>query len=228
MALRGSSRGGLAHPVHTFSPMWRFAATSVVMWAGCYTPSYANCAVACESAADCAPGHSCTSAGLCAAAGAVCEATSLPDAAPPDAALPPPSPVGAYVMIFTNRENGCAFPSWVVGATSNVDVQISLNGAVVVGAPQGLAAGFLDLWLGAHVFAGTQTGDHLVLVLAGNKSMSHGNCDYTIDASLDVALTGDLLQGDLVYRARTNNAPACGELTGCSTRQSLNGTRAPR
>ncbi|MEO7731004.1 MAG: hypothetical protein ABIY55_08545, partial [Kofleriaceae bacterium] len=121
-------------------------------------------------------------------------------------------------MIFTNRENGCAFPGWVVGATSNVDVQISLNGAVVVGEPQGLAAGFLDLWLGTHVFAGTQTGDHLALVLPGNKSMSHGNCDYTFDASLDVTLTGDLLQGDLAYRARTNGGAACADLAGCSTR----------
>ena len=131
-------------------------------------------------------------------------------------------------MIFTNRENGCAFPGWDVGATSNVDVQISRNGAVVVGEPLGLAAGFLDLWLGTHVFAGAQTGDHLALILAGNKAMRRGNCDYTFDASFDVTLTGDLLQGDLVYRARTNGAPACAELTGCSTRQSLNGTRAPR
>ncbi len=131
-------------------------------------------------------------------------------------------------MSFTNRENGCAFPSWVVGETSNVDVQVSLNGAVVVGEPQGPAAEFLDLWLGGHVFAGTQTDDRLALVLVGNKSMRHGNCDYTFDAAFDVTLTGDLLQGDLVYLARTNGGAACGDLTGCSSRQSLNGTRATK
>ena len=101
-------------------------------------------------------------------------------------------------MIFTNRENGCALTGWTVGATSNVDVKISVNGDVVVGEPQGLAAGFLDLWIGAHVFAGDQTGDKLALILAGNKPMTHGNCSYTFDASFDVTVERDATRTERV------------------------------
>ena len=215
----------LAYPVQIAEPMWRIAAASVAVLAGCYGPDYASCQVACASADDCAPGHTCTGAGLCAAPDQAtsCEAATVRDAAP-DAV----SPIGDYVMLFTNRDNGCAFPGWTEGATSNVDVQLRRNAEVVIGEPQGLAAGFLDLWLGTHVFAGAQTDDKLALVLAGDKKMKQGNCEYTFDASFDVTLHGDAMEGELIYRARTNDAPACNTLTGCRTRQSLSGARAPK
>lgn len=192
----------------------------LVVTMGCYSPSFERCAVHCDTTADCAPGHVCTSAGLCASPDDSCEGSPGPDAA-----VDAPEVAGAYALLFTNRENGCDFPGWTVGAASTMTVTVTRNGAVVLAEPQGLAAGFLDLWLGAHVFAGEQTGNDVMLVLAGNKQASHGNCTYTYDAAFTAALTGENLAGDIYYRARTNGGSACGALTGCATHQAIQGTR---
>jgi len=131
-------------------------------------------------------------------------------------------------MQIVNRENGCALGNWTVGAITNVEVIIVENGAVVVAEPQGLISTFLDLWLGAHVFAGNISGARLALLLAGNKQSRQGKCDYTFDASFDATLEGDFLRGEISYTARTNGHGDCAPLVGCRSRQELTAARAPQ
>jgi hypothetical protein len=189
---------------------------------GCFDPRYEDCHAACTSDEDCAPGHACSAAGLCAAPGdpLLCGAPATPDAAI--------SPAGEYSLALTNQENGCAFPDWTIGATLNVDLKIDEDQLFLVAEPKGSLAMILMSWLGSHTFRGPNQGARLELVLMGNKFSSQQSCMYTFDVTLDATLTGDLLEGSQLYRARTNGATACGLLNGCTSRQSLRGTRKPK
>jgi hypothetical protein len=199
--------------------MWRVA-TLLLGITACYEPSYRDCEVTCVADTDCAPGHTC-SGGLCGGGGAC--------AVEIDAGIDAlPSAVGSYAMQLVNRDNGCAFPNWTMGATTTVDVLITQNQAVVVAEPQGVVATFLDAWLGSHVWAGAQSGNQLSLVLAGAKKNKQGKCDYTFDAAFEARLDGDTLHGELQYVARTNNHADCAMLTGCTSRSELSAVRAPQ
>jgi hypothetical protein len=198
----------------------RRAALLLAAASGCFTPRYEDCHVACTSDEDCAPGHACSAAGLCAAPGdpLVCGAPAAPDAAV--------SPVGMYSVALTNQENGCGFPDWAPGATSNVEVKIREDKLMLAADPQGSLASLLMSWLGSHTFRGPYQGARLELVLAGSKLASQQSCTYTFDVTLDATLDGDLLDGSMLYRARTNGVSACGALNGCASRQALHATRS--
>lgn len=221
----------MARALHLTRPMWSVATGSAVFVAavtGCYVPSFTNCTGACAADSDCAPGHSC-SAGVCVDPNHAdeCSTPEIATDAPVEPDAPPVavSPAGVYAMTFTNQENGCAFGNWMIGATSTAEVTVSVHDDVVVGEPAGTTALFLDAWLGSHTFAGSIAGTKVTLVLAGNKQAIKGQCKYTFDASFEATLEGDSLTGNLLYRARTNNHPSCGTLTGCTTRQSVTGSR---
>ena len=140
----------------------------------------------------------------------------------------PVDAAGTYSIALTNRENGCNLGTWTVGDTAqNVGAVITQDGEQVSADVQGAARVGLDLWLGAHVFTGVIEGDELELSIAGTRAGSMNACAYTYDAVLDATISGDVLRGEVRYQARTNGSPDCGALTGCASRQELNGTRPP-
>src|SRR5262249_36518022 len=107
------------------------------------------------------------------------------------------------------------------GSMSSAGVKITDDKQRVTAEVQGSLGSTLMSWLGAHTFTGPAQSARVALVLMGIKFSSQQECTFTFDATLE----GDLLAGSLLYRARTNNAPVCGPLTGCTSRQDLRGTR---
>jgi len=135
---------------------------------------------------------------------------------------------GSYSLNLTNRENGCGFDNWTEGQmSSNIAVTVTQDGAEVQASAEGLVGLFLDLVLGAHVFAGDADGNDVVLELFGTRSVVQGNCSYTLNAVLDGELDGDILVGEIRYQSQTNGSPDCGSIEGCVSRQDFNGARPP-
>jgi hypothetical protein len=141
----------------------------------------------------------------------------------------PADVAGEYSVNVTNRDNGCMFEDWTEGDTATgIPVSITQDGSSVTAEVGGLTRALLLFWLGGATFTGTVRGDQLDLQLQGTRSMSSGNCAYTMDAVIDAEVRGDTLSGEIRYEARTNNQPDCGTLTGCATVQGLSGARPPR
>lgn len=141
----------------------------------------------------------------------------------------PVDAAGTYTVSLTNRENGCNNPNWTEGeTTTGIGVVITQNDTAVTADVQpGAARIALDLVLGSHTFVGTVDGNDLDLLITGETSFSMGTCDYTIDADIDATLSGDVLSGNIYYRAQTDGANDCGALTGCASRQEMLGNRPP-
>jgi hypothetical protein len=141
----------------------------------------------------------------------------------------PADVAGTYTIALTNRENGCNLGNWTVGnTTSGVMVDISQNGDAMSADVQGLGGAALDFVLGGHVFTGDVDGTHLDATIVGTKGNTMNACAYTYDAGFAADLTGNTLNGTVIYRARTNAAADCGTLTGCSSRQDFSGARPPQ
>jgi len=166
------------------------------------------------------------SGGAATGADAAPEATA--DAAPEPDAAPPVDASGAYTVALTNRENECGFPNWVEGTqTSGVPLTVAQTGSAATAEVGGPAGTFLVLILGSSAFEGTVEGADLDLTLFGTSPFMAGSCTYTINAVVDAALDGDVLEGRIEYRASTNGSPDCGALEDCSSVQEFNGTRPP-
>jgi hypothetical protein len=141
----------------------------------------------------------------------------------------PVDAAGTYTVSLTNRENGCNNPNWTIDeSAAGIGVVMTQNGTSVNADVQaGGARVALDLVLGSHVFIGTVDGADLDLLIEGTPSFSMGTCDYTIDAQIEAHLEGDVLSGNIYYRAKTDGSTDCGTLTGCASRQELLGNRPP-
>lgn len=141
----------------------------------------------------------------------------------------PANVAGEYSLALTSRENGCNLENWVEGTTaSNIPLTITQDGSnatAIVSGP--VWAAFLDLWLGSHTFQGKVSESRVRLTLWGVTSFHEGNCTYTLNCTLDAGLNGDLLTGNILYQAATNDNPDCGSLEGCTSRQEFNATRPP-
>jgi hypothetical protein len=136
---------------------------------------------------------------------------------------------GSYTIALTNRENACGFSGWQVGQmTNNVTLNITQNGGTVSGEVTGLAAGYLDLVIGGHIFTGTVGGNSIEMKLTGTRTAAQGNCDYTVDLVVKGTLTGDSLQGELRYTPKTDGASDCGALNTCTNIQAFSGSRPPK
>ena len=141
----------------------------------------------------------------------------------------PANVAGSYAVNLTNKDNGCQFANWTVGAmTSNVPITITQAGGEVTANVTGVAGTYLTVVLGSASFTGTIDGSSLSLKLFGTRSATKENCAYTINASLDAASSGDLIEGKINYESATNGSPDCGALQGCVTSQAFNGTRPPQ
>jgi phage-related protein len=141
----------------------------------------------------------------------------------------PANVAGTYSVAVTNRDNGCNLMNWTVGnSAANIGVTITQNGTQAIATVNGLVGGYLDVVLGSHELSGTVDGDHLSLTLFGTRTSSSGNCTWTYNANLEADLNGDILQGTIDYRPKTNGNPDCTQmLATCSSRQDFNGTRPP-
>lgn len=136
---------------------------------------------------------------------------------------------GKYTLSFTKKTNGCAFANWTAGETTQgVVLSVVQNGNAVTGTVEGLAAGALDLVLGTHVFSGTILGSTADLQANGARAASQATCAYTVDAHVTMTLTGNTVNGTLLYTPKTNASADCGVLNSCSSTQDLAGSRPPK
>jgi hypothetical protein len=136
---------------------------------------------------------------------------------------------GDYSISITNRENGCNFDNWTEGDTATgISLSITQDGSDVTGTVGGLTGQFLNLWLGSATYTGTVSGDDVEMTLYGERSFNEGNCSFTFNSTIVADSNGDVLTGDVLYRAATNGNPDCAALEGCVTRQQFNGTRPPQ
>ena len=136
---------------------------------------------------------------------------------------------GQYTIAVTNRDNGCTFSNYTVGAmSSGINVTIQQQASQANADVMGATAVLLDFALGSHTFSGAVDGSSLDLTIVGTRPTTTGNCTYTYNATIAASLNGDVLTGRIEYRAASNHNSDCGAIDGCLTYQDFNGTRPPR
>lgn len=136
---------------------------------------------------------------------------------------------GTWTLSGTNRTNDCMIPNWTVGETfSNVTLVVTQSGEAANADVTGGGGFYLDVLLGGDdIFTGTVDGDELDLARQGTRSMTQGNCTYTYNAQLLMAVDGDVMTGRINYRSAHNNNSDCAAIT-CLSYQDLTGTRPPQ
>lgn len=140
----------------------------------------------------------------------------------------PTDAAGDWTLAITNGDNGCDFDQWQVGQTaSSIPFTITQSGADVTGNVGGLAGTTLDVVLGSHTFTGDVAGHNALMTLYGERSATSGNCTWTVNATIDADVDGDVMVGTIDYTIATNGNPDCASREGCHTVQQFNGTRPP-
>ncbi len=135
---------------------------------------------------------------------------------------------GTYSVGITNRDNGCQFANWTVGATSSgISVVVTQNGGAAVAEVQGGAAFVLNVALGGSTFSGDVDGNHVDMTIEGTRPNTTGNCTYTYDARMTANLVGDALMGTIAYTAAHNGHTDCAAIE-CVSNQDFSGSRPPR
>jgi hypothetical protein len=135
---------------------------------------------------------------------------------------------GNFSVNLTNKDNGCNFANWTVGQmTTGVPVTITQSGSDVTATITGAAGAFVTLVFGSAVFTGKVDGATLDLTLYGTRSVTMGNCTYTVNGELKGSIVGDVLDGTIDYKSATNGSPDCGAIQDCQSEQAFNGTRPP-
>ena len=134
---------------------------------------------------------------------------------------------GTYTLGITNRENGCNFMGYQVGAQSMVSVNITQDGSDVSATVTGGGGFLLALVVGSNVYTGDVDGNDVDLEIIGDIGFTMGNCAYTYNSEIHATANDDSLEGRIEYRAVTNNNSDCASLTGCLTFQEFAGSRPP-
>jgi len=135
---------------------------------------------------------------------------------------------GTYSVALTNSSNSCALPNFELGTTSQgVPVEVTQDGATASARIDGIAGGFLRLWLGTAQYDGSVEESAVDLTARGSTPLRQGRCTYTVDSRLQATLTGDSLSGTLTYTPHTNGDPDCAQLLDCSAAQRFAGSRPP-
>jgi hypothetical protein len=141
----------------------------------------------------------------------------------------PADVAGAYSISITNKENGCGFANWTVGATSvGIPATVTQQGENASAEIGGGAGVVLDLLLGSRSYVGSVDGDDVSLRIQGTRGQTKGNCAYTWNSNLSATLNGDVLTGSIEYTTATNGNSDCATIAGCVSSQAFNGTRPPR
>lgn len=140
----------------------------------------------------------------------------------------PAQVAGTYTVGVTNRDNGCNFANWTVGAmSSGVTVAITQSGSTATANVTGAIGTYFDFAFGTSMFTGPIDGDQLDLKLMGTRAQTSGNCTFTYDGEITATSSGDILTGRIDYTPATNGHTDCAAVTGCVTYQDFNGTRPP-
>lgn len=140
----------------------------------------------------------------------------------------PADVAGNYSLAVTNGDNGCDVSGWTVGdSNANVPAVITQDGGDAQVEVRGLSGTFLTAVVGNNRFFGDVSGDRISGDLIGDNSSRDGECSYTWTIELDATVSGDVIEGDLLWRPVTNGHPDCGMLETCRNRQAFNGTRPP-
>jgi len=136
---------------------------------------------------------------------------------------------GDYTVGVTNRDNGCNFPNWTVGAmTAGVDVKIAQSGSSVTADVTGGTGAVLDFAFGSSAFTGTIDGNQMSLTLEGTRVQQTGTCTYTYNGQIIATANGDTMTGRINYTPATNGNSDCAAVSGCLTYQEFNGSRPPQ
>lgn len=140
----------------------------------------------------------------------------------------PADVAGGYTVNVTNGANDCEVMNWTVGdSASAIPMTITQDEGTVQAVVMGAAAIYLNLVAGSATFNGDVAGDRIAASLIGDNPQRQGECTFTYTVDMDATVSGDVIEGDLTYRAVTNGHPDCGILETCQNRQSFNGTRPP-
>jgi hypothetical protein len=140
----------------------------------------------------------------------------------------PAQVAGTYTVGVTNRDNGCNFGNWTVGAmSSGVTVAITQSGSTATANVTGAIGTYFDFAFGTSMFTGPVDDDQLDLKLMGTRAQTSGNCTFTYDGEITATANGDVLTGRIDYTPATNGHTDCAAVMGCVTYQDFNGTRPP-
>lgn len=134
---------------------------------------------------------------------------------------------GSYTMAITNRDNGCNFAGYTVGAQNMVGVNITQDGSNLTATVTGGGGFLLALVVGSNIYTGGVDGDDVDLQIIGDIAMNTGNCAYTYNSEIHATANGDSMNGRIEYRSVTNNNSDCAAITGCLTFQEFAGSRPP-
>lgn len=138
---------------------------------------------------------------------------------------------GDYTVGVTDRDNGCNFENWTVGAmNSGIPISISQNGTKVTATVNGLTGAYLNVIFGTMAYDGTVDGSALDLELQGSHALTKGNCAYTFNSQIIATANGDLITGKINYLPATNGNSDCTTMMieGCLSYQDFTGSRPPQ
>lgn len=134
---------------------------------------------------------------------------------------------GSYTMAITNRDNGCNFSGYTVGAQNTVTVDITQSDSNLSATVTGGGGFLLALVVGSNVYTGTVDGDAVDVKIIGDRAFNMGNCAYTYNSEIKATADGNSMSGRIEYRSVTNNNSDCGSITDCLTFQEFAGSRPP-
>ncbi|HEY0252984.1 MAG TPA: hypothetical protein VGC41_15720 [Kofleriaceae bacterium] len=136
---------------------------------------------------------------------------------------------GTYTVGVTNRDNGCNFANWTVGAmNSGIAITVSQSADKVTADVTGGTGLYLDIAFGSSAFTGTVDGNTLDLKLEGTRVQQSGTCTYTYNGEIQATTNGDLLTGKINYVPATNGNSDCAAVSGCLSYQDFTGSRPPQ
>jgi len=141
---------------------------------------------------------------------------------------PPADVSGVYSVSITNTNNDCQYANWTIGNTAqNIEFDVTENGAAASGNVKGLANIYFAV-LGIGTLTGNVSGASASMTAVGTTPVHKDSCTYTVRATANFTLTGNTINGSMVYTNETNHDPSCGILSTCSSTQSIAGSRPPK
>jgi hypothetical protein len=134
---------------------------------------------------------------------------------------------GNYTMAITNRDNGCNFNGYMVGAQNTVGVNITQTDSKLSATVTGGGGFLLALVVGSNIYTGSVDGNDVDLEIIGDIAMNSGNCAFTYNSEIHATADNNSMSGRIEYRAVTNNNSDCAAISGCLTFQEFAGSRPP-
>jgi hypothetical protein len=141
----------------------------------------------------------------------------------------PADAAGEYTVAITNGDNGCSFGGWDPGqSTPDIPFTITQSGADVTGTVGDYVGDLMKSAYGSNVFVGRVEGSLFTMKDEGTKEFTSGGCVASIDILAQGEITGDAIQGTLVYDPKTNGHADCGAFNTCTSTQQFSGARPPK